>query len=163
MLNKRGISPLIATVLIIGFTIVLAVLVIAWLSGVFQQNLEEQDCTVELQNFCGDLTGLLKITAEETFTGSEVTVNVAWLGDTSDAPPLAITLRGANLATLGTASIDSVDYSQGLATEVISVIQGTNLNGATVEVRAKHTPIVPGIVCSEKTCSAISKTVTPMP
>ena len=35
-MKKRGISPLIATVLIIGFTIVLAALVMQWGSGLFE-------------------------------------------------------------------------------------------------------------------------------
>ena len=42
---KRGISPLIATVLIIGFTIVLAAVVIRWggdfLTGTTEESLEE--------------------------------------------------------------------------------------------------------------------------
>ncbi|MEK6861344.1 MAG: archaellin/type IV pilin N-terminal domain-containing protein [Nanoarchaeota archaeon] len=41
MFNKRGISPLIATVLIIGFTIALAALIITWgVSFVTQQTVE---------------------------------------------------------------------------------------------------------------------------
>ncbi|MFH1377019.1 MAG: archaellin/type IV pilin N-terminal domain-containing protein, partial [Candidatus Woesearchaeota archaeon] len=77
MYNKRGISPLIATVLIIGFTIVLAVLVIAWLSGVFEGELDTEQCSVEGQKFCSDLGGiggLLDVTA--TQAGDNATIDV---------------------------------------------------------------------------------------
>jgi len=49
---KRGISPLIAGVLLIGFTIVLAVLVITWVNGVFSNQIEDSDTNIVGQNIC---------------------------------------------------------------------------------------------------------------
>ena len=56
-MSKKGISPLIATVLIIGFTIVLAVLVITWISGTVNDQTSSTDCQVNLQNKCLDSVG----------------------------------------------------------------------------------------------------------
>lgn len=58
-MDKRGISPLIATVLIIGFTIVLAVLVITWISGTVNEQTEDTDCMVEAENVCLDAIGTI--------------------------------------------------------------------------------------------------------
>jgi len=60
-MNKKGISPLIATVLIIGFTIVLAVLVITWISGTVNDQTESTDCMVGLQNQCLQSVGALSV------------------------------------------------------------------------------------------------------
>ena len=51
-LNKKGISPLIATVLVIGFTIVLATLVIQWGGGLFRDVQERTGVTAELNEKC---------------------------------------------------------------------------------------------------------------
>ena len=61
MNNKKGISPLISTVLIIGFTIVLAVLVITWISGTVDDTTSETDCMTDAQNICLDSIGALKL------------------------------------------------------------------------------------------------------
>lgn len=58
MVNKKGISPLIATVLLIGFTIVLAALVIRWGADLFQGQIKTQTCENE---------GILKCTGDVDF------------------------------------------------------------------------------------------------
>lgn len=65
MFNKKGISPLIATVLVIGFTIVLAALVIQWGGQLVDKIKGETEVTSELSLTCS--TGLteLKITKAE--------------------------------------------------------------------------------------------------
>ena len=50
--NKKGISPLIATVLIIGFTIVLSALVITWASGLFKKTVSDTDELAEFNLLC---------------------------------------------------------------------------------------------------------------
>ena len=52
MLNKKGISPLIATVLIIGFTIVIAVLVISFINNIVGNQKDRVDCTNEALSKC---------------------------------------------------------------------------------------------------------------
>lgn len=49
---KRGLSPLIATVLLIGATIALAALVLVWGQGLFEQTIEETGKTAQTQIVC---------------------------------------------------------------------------------------------------------------
>ena len=55
-MNKKGISPLIATVLIIGFTIVLAALVITWGTKLFKTTVSQTEITAKFSTACS--TGL---------------------------------------------------------------------------------------------------------
>ena len=52
MVDRKGISPLIATVLIIGFTIVVAVLVITWITNTVEDLTCVESCNIEGQNLC---------------------------------------------------------------------------------------------------------------
>jgi flagellin-like protein len=52
MRNKKAISPLIATVLVIGFTIVLAALIIQWGGALFRESTEETGLTAKAQIAC---------------------------------------------------------------------------------------------------------------
>jgi len=49
---KKAISPLIATVLLIGFTIVLAGTLIGWSTGLFSGMIEEKSCETLAQTTC---------------------------------------------------------------------------------------------------------------
>jgi flagellin-like protein len=51
-MDKKGISPLIATVLIIGFTIVAAILVITWINSLVGDTTDEQACRTEALDIC---------------------------------------------------------------------------------------------------------------
>mgnify|MGYP001565859730 CR=1 FL=1 len=52
MVNNKGISPLIATVLIIGFTIVASVIVITWLNTLITTQTNEQECKTAALSRC---------------------------------------------------------------------------------------------------------------
>ena len=54
--GKKGISPLIATILLIGFTVVLALLVWFWFSGFITERTQKQGEIVEAQISC--VTGI---------------------------------------------------------------------------------------------------------
>ncbi len=54
--NKRAISPLIATVLVIGFTIVLAGVVMQFLVPLFTQSTEKSKADAALLNACGQFS-----------------------------------------------------------------------------------------------------------
>ena len=58
--NKKGISPLIATVLIIGFTIVLAALVITWGTNLFKNAQQRTGESADLNLACTDVIGGLE-------------------------------------------------------------------------------------------------------
>ena len=51
-MQKRGISPLIATILIIGFTIILAALIMTWGLDLYKSIKEEQDIRTETEFIC---------------------------------------------------------------------------------------------------------------
>ncbi len=68
--NKRGISPLIATVLVIGFTIVLAALVITWGTKLFRTTVEETEAASKITLAC--TTGLKLDVLEKSESGSDV-------------------------------------------------------------------------------------------
>ena len=56
MKSKKGISQLIATVLIIGFTVVLAAVIISWGSGFIRKTQEDVDVSTEVELACSKLT-----------------------------------------------------------------------------------------------------------
>ena len=50
-MKTKAISPLIATVLLVGFTIVIAGLLFAWASGFFTEG-EEESCEIQAERIC---------------------------------------------------------------------------------------------------------------
>ncbi len=52
MNSKRGISPLIATVLLIGFTVALAAVIMTWALGYFQETTESVNLETEKYMLC---------------------------------------------------------------------------------------------------------------
>ncbi len=67
MKNKKGISPLIATVLIIGFTIVLAALVITWGTRLFQTTVSSTETLSKFNVLCStgvDFEATAKLTKD---------------------------------------------------------------------------------------------------
>jgi len=74
--NKKGISPLIATVLVIGFTIVLAALVITWGTKLFKTTVSETETASKVSLACtvGLKLEVLDSTLDDTNT--QVTLNL---------------------------------------------------------------------------------------
>ena len=70
MHNKKGISPLIATVLIIGFTILLAVLIVNFILNVTETQTTQTQCEAQANNQCIKFAG-------EKFTISNINVATA--------------------------------------------------------------------------------------
>lgn len=65
-MNKKGISPLIATVLVIGFTIVLAGMIIAWGGDLFKNMQESQSKTADTQLACAQAVNSIDVSATAT-------------------------------------------------------------------------------------------------
>ncbi len=72
--NKKGISPLIATVLVIGFTIVLAALVITWGTKLFKTTVSETETTSKFSLAC--TTGLRLEVLNSDLVGNKLTVTL---------------------------------------------------------------------------------------
>lgn len=62
-MNKKGISPLIATVLIIGFTILAAILVINWINDLVGGQTNIQQCQSDAASQCTDYVNLMQYSA----------------------------------------------------------------------------------------------------
>lgn len=74
MKGKKGISPLIATVLIIGFTIVLAALVITWGTKLFKTTVADTEAASKIALAC--TTGLKLDVLSAEADGSTLTVRM---------------------------------------------------------------------------------------
>ena len=79
MKQKRGISPLIATILLIGFTVVLAAVVLTWGQGWFAGLTEGTTESTNLQLACTNRGGLT--ISEVCDTGNDVRVTVMNTGN----------------------------------------------------------------------------------
>ena len=113
MLNKKGISPLIATVLIIGFTIIIAVLVITWVNNLVGDQTDVQQCQAEAGAKCSDYYNLLTFELKDNVLAQVTSgLDVA----TENQPEVVVTLldsTGESLAVktlCGTASESDCDH-----------------------------------------------------
>ncbi|MBS3159497.1 hypothetical protein J4436_01800 [Candidatus Woesearchaeota archaeon] len=68
--NKKGISPLIATVLVIGFTIVLGALVFKWGGDLFKKTTEETGKSSDLKMTCTQGLSMLEVKLEDIKDGT---------------------------------------------------------------------------------------------
>ena len=67
-MNKKGISPLIATVLIIGFTILASILVIYWINDLIDGQTDIQQCKSDAASQCTDYVNLMQYSAAQVDT-----------------------------------------------------------------------------------------------
>lgn len=125
-MDKKGISPLIATVLIIGFTIVLAVLVITWISGTVNNQTDSTDCMVGLQTQCLNSVGALSLAQ----VGATVDANVNVVNEGSvvynSGKLVLLDSTGASLAVVdktigayGTATLTSAEVAAALTSPAV--------------------------------------------
>ncbi len=123
-MNKKGISPLIATVLIIGFTIVLAVLVITWITETVKTQTDTADSLTDANTKCLALLGGYS----ETFTYSSGAYHMSlvniksnpfdfhtlWLGssDGSIGNSSTVSVAGYESVTVTSNDVSQGDYSK---------------------------------------------------
>ena len=148
-LNKKGISPLIATVLIIGFTIALAAIVITWGSGFVNKvtgSTEQKTsnilaCTSDLSFELGKVTCPNKVVVD-----NRGNVNIK---------SFAFRFFDASGGSLG---VSSTNTPVGVNKyEVKEVAFGTNMPATTNKIEALATITVDGI---DVTCGEAVKTKT---
>ncbi len=103
--NKKAVSPLIATVLIIGFTVALAAVVITWGSRFVQQTQEEVDITSQIGLACSKLDFRVdKIECENGFCARGLCNTVA------DCPaPSAFCVNGLCIMDFGALAVCTTD------------------------------------------------------
>jgi len=74
-LTKKGVSPLIATVIIIGFTIVLAALLITFGTQFFKGQIAQQEKTSAISTICSTGLANLDVKASAVTNGVEVLID----------------------------------------------------------------------------------------
>lgn len=100
MKNKKGISPLIATVLLIGFVIVLGAVFFKWGGDLMRSSTEESQKKLDLDSACNKLTNLDVEYREVTDTSGTVT-SVLLIDNKNEKGINGIILRAYDSAGLG--------------------------------------------------------------
>ncbi len=142
-LNKKGISPLIATVLLIGFTVALAAVVITWGSGFVQRiTTGTEDRTTRTVTCTSDVN--FEITKVDCNTKAVTITN------TGDFPILGFTFRFFNSGGdyLGMTNGDGANKFE------VKIINLQNIPSTTSKVEALSTIILEG---QNVTCKDIIK------
>lgn len=141
MNGKKGISPLIATVLIVGFTIVLAVLVITWISGTVQDTTTKSDCQTDAGNICLANIGNVKA----AFATNDVVVNnegsvvlgvrVLFLSNTGATLLVSpdATSNPTSISAFGSQTFDGDTVPTAASARVIVTATSTVGDGCTIE------------------------------
>ena len=75
MRNKKGISPLIATVLLIGFTVVLAALIFRWIGPLVTGPQKDITCNYLVTVACSNKVDLAIISATNV-SGTDIEINI---------------------------------------------------------------------------------------
>lgn len=128
--RKRGVSPLIATILLVGFTVSIVTLTILWSSGYIQERAQKEDKLADAKLNCENL----KFTVSEAYqSGSELFMTLenqatfdidAFIlriyGDTGEVE--AVDLR-QSLGSLETKKVNlgSVDFDVGVVETITTV------------------------------------------
>ena len=146
MNNKKGISPLIATVLIIGFTIVVAVLVITWINSLVGDNTDQQACTADALTKCTDAARFLSFSAADNAGAGLMDVTVSNTGP-EPYDVMAIALDATTGANTGNRTLSPGAYTD--ATNTITAAAGTYNVRFVVEVTGLYKDIECNEVCGD--------------
>ena len=146
--GKKGISPLIATVLIIGFVIALAAIIMTWGTSFtrdIQETTEEgantqitcaQDVVFKITNMCETITdGTYKITVQNDGTKLINSFNVRYFEAADDVAQQSVTFGGNGIPAFGIEA-DSAVASGQAATKVIEAIPVITISNKAVTCSA---------------------------
>ena len=143
MNNKKGISPLIATVLIIGFTIVIAVLVITWINSLVGDNTDQQACTADALTQCTDAARFLSFSAADGTAVGDVDATV------SNTGPEAYELMTIALDSTTGANTANQTVSVGAYTDATGIIATGAASTYDVRFVVQVTGQYKDITCTE--------------
>lgn len=134
MTNKKGVSPLIATVLIIGFTILAAVLVINWISDLVTDTTEKTACGYEAGLKCGNF--YREMTYSATYNSSTTTTTLSIANGATEDVTFVYKILDANGESLNTNStiVTATNSSTILITTVTDPVKVLFMPRATAEV-----------------------------
>ena len=150
-MKKKGISPLIATVLIIGFTIVLAALVMQWGSGLFEKIKTETGVSSEINIICSSkLTNLGITSAKYDDTAKTIAATI----DNSNEQEITGFLFRIHVGDSVTTSEQKADADKlGAFAVKTYTISTTGLTITTTEDKLGVMPIVTATDGSTHTCT----------
>ncbi len=100
-MDKKAVSPLIATVLIIGFTVALAAVVITWGSRFVQQTQEEVDITSQIGLACSKLDFEIGAIDCDSTTTPANQISKITMKSTSNQDITGFTFRARNPTVIG--------------------------------------------------------------
>lgn len=144
---KKAIAPLIATVILVGFAVALAALVIDWNVGFYEDTAEKSeresstrlDCTVDLDIRVVNIRGISQVCYNNVSETVEITLENAMPEQIDDVKARVIT----NTSVIGPVSI------QGVSGGNISIIPGGGAVKATIAVNKtveiEEVTIIPGL------------------
>jgi len=140
LMNKKGISPLIATVLIIGFTIVAAVLVITWINSLVGGQTDTQACKSDALTKCTDLTRF--VTYGITGTNGTITnsggidfiVNAIFLNSDSEILTGCSADKNINVGTYSTVTTNNCSDTDLAKIKFLPTVTGIYGNTECTEV-----------------------------
>jgi flagellin-like protein len=165
--NKKAISPLIATVLLIGFTIVLAALVFQWGGQLFKTTTQSTGCESQGRIACTsniEITlGNVAISAVDNTTISKLIVNNGVSSSTITTLNIQLELDDGSIQTKAVSPIPSISagssydaggilFATGGIIKAVHVIPGfvqTGTDGSTCNM-----------VCQEQTVTALPAAIT---
>ena len=144
-MQKRGISPLIATVLLVGFTVALSAVVITWGTQFIQKTQEDVDVQTETGLSCADVN--FDVTST-TCSGGSLAVHVK-SNSKQDVSGFILRAIGTTIDVDNDPDIDPVEGLGGFGAATITWTGGYNGDATSVEVIPKV-----GVGEDQKTCSA---------
>ncbi len=128
--NKKGISPLIATVLIIGFTIVIAALVITWGTNLFKKTQQQTGELSDVNLACTEVLGSMDINANvDPNAPGTLTLTV---DNGANREVGGFTLRVYNADQTSAETIDSSDATKVTSPDGTDVLAASGLKTFTV-------------------------------
>ncbi len=147
-MSKKGISPLIATVLLIGATIALAALVMIWAQNLFQETTEETGSGIKAEIICSSQVqfNINSATGTTTPTTVRVTNNgerkiitfIARVYDGNGNIERASKVTGDELEGYGSKTY-SIEYSTGTTAEKIELIPVVELDDGSEKTCGQNT------------------------
>ena len=144
---KRGISPLIATVLLIGFTVILSFIIVNWIRGSIEGQTDDEIFDVELQNIClaaqtdfefvffGDSLVGYSVDIKNNGPNDFSDVKIGWIGGGGYVSNLSDSLEGFGFGT--SFSNIGVDYGN---VKIIPIVEGIECDGFDIIIGSTLSP-----------------------
>ena len=105
---RKGLSPLIASVLLVAFTMAVAAIIVVWITGFTQQQTANIGTRGERQVLCG--YSVLSVDKDDVnVVGSNMNVTVTYSGGTETLNITGFTVRDVNGVTYVNATVPNVD------------------------------------------------------